>query len=284
MKLRHRYLIAGIGWAMLLGPAIALALFSFAAGASWLWLFGDASWPEATQWVLPLIGLAGGFCAAALSIMICHRYGQRRERRAFVDLHREQRRVLLLTLTPLVLVLFVGVMLWKQGSEYSDAMNSASKREAYFAELVATRHKITSIFIEEDTGGTYHGTVQVVGHRKGRYQMRWWVTDTNFGKVLMSGNRPLMLQEGQQQFDLVFEFEKLAHAYRDEVLSGGGVLVEEPFELTVTLDPALDPAEYEAMPPGERNRVELGRSALRVRRAARFPVRFIVQRDGEIQK
>jgi hypothetical protein len=69
------------------------------------------------------------------------------------------------------------------------------------------------------------------------------------------------------------------------VLHGkGGVLVDEPFRLDVSIGPLFSYAERQELPPGERRRLERGESPLNSARNTSFAGRFIIQNDGSIKK
>lgn len=42
MRLRDRYLLAGVAWALLVAPMVTYAVMGVCAGVLWLFVFGDA--------------------------------------------------------------------------------------------------------------------------------------------------------------------------------------------------------------------------------------------------
>lgn len=285
MRLRRQYLIVGIAWAVLLGPLIAFALFGFAAGASWLWLFGDDPWPEATRWVLPLIGLVGGVLAALACIVVADSYGRRREVLPPASLHGERRRLVLLIATPLVLAALLGAKVWWEGREHSKAMALATQREAAFAALLGARHTIAALTVNGSAEASFRAKVQFAGKREGDYRLRWQVVDTGFGASLATGERIIALQPGARAVDIAFTLDELARGYKAKVLDGaGGVLVDEAFRLEVSLVPVLSEGERRELPPGERHRLTTGDTSLRAEKSTEFPVRLMIRGDGSIQR
>jgi hypothetical protein len=256
---------------MLLGPITCLVLFSFAAGVSWLWLFGDNQWPETTQWVLPLIGAIGGLLVAASCIAVAYTYGKSREVLALATRGRERQKIAVLIITPLLIATLLSIKACKEKQAYTDAMAIATQREAAFAGLVAACHKVNDISITQDTDGVFHTVVRLTGKREGTYRLSWQVTDTRYSGLLASGSQVTWLQPGAREVGIAFTLIELARRYEAKVLKGhSGILVEQLFELTTALEPVLSEAERAALPPGERRRLEAGESPLRFTRALTF--------------
>jgi hypothetical protein len=280
MRLRHQYLIVGMAWALLLGPAACLLLFGFAAGASWLWLFGDSPWPDATQWMLPLIGVIGGALTALACVLVAYGYGRTLEKRAVTDSQTEQRKVLVLAITPLALLVFVGFYVWRESRNYTHDMEIAAQREAAFAALTDVRHRITGISLDRNERDQFGVIVRMIGERAGNYHLHWQVADTGFGTTLVSGDETIALRPGHAEAAITFTLGQLAQNYQAKVLRGaGGVLVEEPFELVASLWPVFNESERQTLPPGERRRLDT-ESPLRSQKTARFPVRFLIRKGS----
>jgi len=285
MRLRYQYLIAGIAWALLLGPLVCLLLVAVAAGVSWLWLFGDSPWPQATRWVLLLIGGVGGIAAAAASIVAAYLHGRRREALPPAARRGEHWKILTLISVPLLLLVVLGLGIVRQDREYTKAMTAATQREAAFAALLGTRHRITELTVVRSPDDAFHAAVQLAGEREGDYRLHWRVTDSGMGVDLAAGEQPLHLERGERRVDFTFGLDDLARGYRANVLHGkGGVLVDEPFRLDVSIGPLFSYAERQELPPGERRRLERGESPLNSARNTSFAGRFIIQNDGSIKK
>jgi hypothetical protein len=285
LRLRHQYLIVGVAWATLLGPIACLVLFAFAAGVSWLWLFGDNPWPETTQWVLPLIGAIGGLVVAGSCIAVAYSYGRSREVSPLANSGRERQKIAVLLITPLLIATLLGIKAWKEKQAYTDTMAIATQREAAFAGLVAACHKINDISITQGTDGVFHAIVRLTGKREGTYRLSWQVTDTRYAGQLASGSQVTRLQSGSREVAIAFTLIELARRYEAKILKGhGGVLVEQHFELTTALEPVLSEAERAALPPGEWRRLDAGESPLRSHKSADFPVRFVIRPNGAIEQ
>jgi len=281
MRLRHQYLIAGVAWAFLLGPAAFLLLFGFAAGASWLWLFGDNPWPTATQWALPLIGAIGAAMTALACVLIAYEYGKARETGAGASSRTERRKVLILAVFPLAIILLVGLNSWRDSQKYAKDMEMVAQREAAFAALAGARYRITDITIDRSEQDRFHATVRMNGEREGNYHLHWQVADTGFGATLASGDETIALRTVNAQAEINFTVDQLTQSYQTKVLKGrADVLVQEPFELDAWLVPILSEDERAALPPGEQRRLGKLDSPLQSKREIRFPVRFIIRKAG----
>lgn len=281
MRLRHQYLIVGIAWALLVGPAAFLLLVGFAAGASWLWLFGDSPWPAATQWALPLIGVIGGALSALACMLIGYEYGKARESRAIATSRTRQRKVIILTVVPLALIVLIGLNGWRESRKFAQDMNLAVQREAEFAALIRVLFRINEITIDHSEHDRFHATVRLKGQREGNYQLHWQVADTSFGTTLVSGDAVMALGSGKAEAEISFTLAQLRQSYRAHVLRGGaGVLVEEPFELDAWLEPVFSESERKTLPPGERRSLGTAESPLRSQTATQFPVRFFIRDTG----
>jgi hypothetical protein len=281
---RYRYLVAGLAWALLLGPCAAFLVFGFAAGVSWLWLFGDDAWPSYTGWALPLVGVLGGLGVAAACIAVAIAAGRQNAQYGVQSSTRERNALLLMTAMPLVLLGVITGVIAKEAAGYRQTMNFATEREAEFAALMGARHRIVAIEVEPVAGGTFHASVRVAGTRAGPYRLTWQVEDSNFAMVLVIGTRTVELGPAAGQ-EVRFEFVllELAQSYRDQITPAGGVIVEEDFRLEVFLEPILSEIERAMLPPGERRNFEVGLSPLRVEGRAMFPIRFVLQTDGSIE-
>lgn len=283
MRLRFRYLIAGIAWALLLGPLACLAAVAGAAGVAWLWLFGDNPWPSATQRVLPLIGAAAGLAVAAGCIVFADRHGSRREALPLTARRGESRKLAVLTAAPLLVLVLLGLNAWRENREHANASIAAAQRKAVFTALANNRHRIAAITVERSADDTFRAEIDLSGRHEGDYRLRWQVADTGFDAILVTGSRILHLRPGEQRVTISFTLDQLAHRYRTRLLGGrGGVLVEEPFRLSVSLDPALREPERGRLPPEERRRLGTAQSPLHSAAARRFLVRFLLRRDGRI--
>jgi len=278
MRLRHQYLIVGIAWALLLGPAAFFLLFGFAAGASWLWLFGDNPWPVSLQWALPLIGVIGGALVALACVPIAYEYGKTLETRANASSRTEWRKVQVLTGIPVALIVLIGLNGWRESRNYAQDMEIAAQREAAFAALVGSRYRIHEISIDRSEHDRFRATVQMTGRREGTYRLHWQVADTGFGMMLASGNDVMALGSGKAEAEITFTLNQLMQSYQAKVLRGGtGVLVEEPFKLNVWLEPVFTESERETLPPGERRRLATAESPLRSKTSTQFPVRLLIR-------
>lgn len=265
----HRYLAAGLAWALLLGPSAAILVFSFAAGASWLWLFGDDVWPQYTQWILPLVAILASLAVAAICVAVAIMASRERDRRSQPIGRRERQALWLMTAIPLVLMGVAAGVIAKEAADYERAMALATEREAAFAALMGARHRIEAVDVEPIAGGDFQASVRLDGTRAGAYRLEWHIEEPNFGRVLLSGMRTVELGAAAGR-EIRFEFTllELAQSYRDQLTPAGGVLVGEDFRLDVLLEPILSETEIAMLPPGESRNLEQGLGILHGRQCS----------------
>lgn len=282
MRLRYGYLLAGVAWALFIAPAATYVVLGGVAGVLWLYVFGDNPWPSAIEWVLPTIGLMVLVSTAVGCIYVADRYGREREIEAGEDGGREWRRVLLWTLAPLGLVAITAVAFWQRSIHQAETLAAMEQRDAVFADLLNTRQTISELTARATDGGDLQAILATSGGRSGPYRLLWQVNSMTYGEILSDGKQDVEIGSAREELTLEILIDDIARSYRDTVLKGGGVLVDEPFGLVVTLVPDVDEQDIEAWPPHERYQWEQGVSPLLSIKSLEFPMRFSVSRDGTI--
>lgn len=282
MRLRHGYLLAGVAWALFLAPAVTFAVLGAGLGALWIYVFGDNPWPPATDWVIPLIGLVVFLSVAACCIVFAYGYGRRRETEAGEDPRREWRKVLLWTLAPLALIAVTAMSLWQRSIHQARETAALEQRQAAFTDLLNARHTLAGLLADRSGDGSLVARVAISGGRPGPYRLLWQINSGIYGEVLSGDLRNIGLGAEGNDLDLEIGIREVAESYRDKVIKGGGVLVDEAFELVVMLEPELTDRDMAAWPVYELHLWERQESSLRSRMATEFPVRFLVRQDGTI--
>ena len=277
MKIRYLYVIASLLWALVIGPLACLATVGISAGIAWLYLFGDNQWPNATEWVISLLGIAVGFVIAIAVILIGYRRGIQREASPRMNQKLEQRRAMTLLIAPIFVMLLVATAIWINARNNREAMNAATMREAAFANLVNANQKIVGVTLTSDAKGIIRAVIRISGEREGDYRMNWRVIPSSYATAVMTDNRILKLRRGDDEAEINLSLDELQRQYQSVVLGGrGGALIDEDFHFEVFLYPQLPFDKNLALPPGEKRRLETGESPLRSRGTARFPMRFTI--------
>lgn len=282
MKLRHRYLIAGVAWALVLGPVATYSVLGAALGATWIWLYGDNPWPSETGWIIPAIGISAGAITSTCCIFFAYRHGQETEARRGQNSKLERRKTLWVTITPLGMILGLCLVLFQGKLDRESAAEIHAQRNAFFAGLLDTRHRPTQIEIIRGDEGQFRAGVQIIGRRVGPYKLIWQVQSSSYDRVLLAGEQILNLSAGRDEVAVAFSLDELAQSYRDMHLTGGGVIVDEPFEIRVKLAPQFSEKDLAMLPEAERSLLARGDSQFLVRNAAPFTVRFRIGPDGAI--
>jgi len=276
LNLHRLYLIVSIPWALFAGSLAAFAMTAVSAGVAWIFLFGDDPWPAATQWILPLLGLATGLVVAIAVVLVISQYGKQAAQSG--NPARERRKALLLLLAPLLLIAIGAAGAWLSARNYSVAMDVAAKREQAFAELAGSLQKVAAVDIMPDPTGI-NAVIRMNGQRSGLYHLVLQVQPATNDTVLITDDRSVQLPVGESNLTVTFKMDDVQEAYRDSVLhGGGGVLVDELFRVNVSLAPALSGEEIAGLPPGEARRVETPDSPLHSRKTAQFPVHFTIEK------
>ena len=282
MKLRHRYLLAGVAWALFLAPVVTYFVLALVLGVLWLYVFGDNPWPASLDWLVLVVASVVFISTAALSIYLAYRYGREREIEAEVDDPRQRRRVLLAGLAPVALIAITAVFLWQQSVDQAEAIAEADSRETAFTDLMNGRHTIAELGLDRNGGGDFEARVETSGGKPGPYSLRWQVNSMPYGEILSHDDQDIEVgrEAGGTSFEI--SIDELARSYRDTILNGGGVFVDEPFELVVTLQPIIDEGDVEAWPAFERYRWDQGKTPLTSSMTIDFPVLFRIEEDGTI--
>ncbi|MDH3474692.1 MAG: hypothetical protein OEM59_13485 [Rhodospirillales bacterium] len=280
MRLAIHYGFAGAAWGLVLGALAGLAAVAFAAGFSWLYLFGDDPWPESAGRGIALFGLAVGLAVLGAGAVLGGAYGRAAARAPLARHPALRRRAWLLT----TLACIAGAALFAlvYAGERRDAVQRQSAREAEtrFEDLLAARHRIERIEVIEASEANelaVGANLVLSGGRRGSYRLTLTLEEQAYRKVLLEQSDVIELTPGATDRRYLFQIDLLRQFYQEKVLKGaGGVLVEEAFKLRVSLAPLLSDAEQTALPAHELQNLELGQSALISNATAEIPVRFTI--------
>lgn len=282
MRPRSGYRLAGVAWALLLAPVTTYSVLGVVLGMLWIYVYGDDPWPTALGWLIPAIGVAVFLATAVGCIFFADRYGRQREIEAAVAGPRETRRILLWNVVPLVLITILAFVFWQRSLHRSEAISAAEGREAAFTELLNARHTIADLVINQTEGPRFSASVTTSGGTAGAYGLFWQVNGMTYGEILSQAERPVELGNVAGVLTFEISIDELAERYRDMFLNGGGVVVDEAFELIVTVEPIIDEEDVEAWPAFERHRWEQGDKPLGSSMTADLPMFFHVRGDGTI--
>ena len=282
MKFKNGYLLAGIFWALFLAPVAAYAIVALVSGMLWIYVFGDNPWPAATDWVIPIIGLVVFLSVAACCIYVARRRGLQREAQADTDTPQEWRTIYLVAGVPLILIVISAFSLYQRAHHQAEALVATQQRQADFIDLLNTRHIISDLVVRRTNDGDFEASVSMSGEREGPYRLLWTVNSLIYGEILSGDMDNVNLDvEGNELAFRVPQIE-LANRYRDNFLNVGEVLVDEPFELVVTLVPKIGADAVDRWPLSERQRWKNDESRLQSVVVSKFQVRFRIEHDGTI--
>lgn len=265
---------AGFLWGVVLGVGAGLLAVAIAAGVAWLFLFGDDPWPWWAEWAILGCGLAVGLIVfltcLALARMVARRH----------DAPEEEGRRSAIARVLIVAALGAGALyLWagyRNQAEFDRAAAGRAQARAYLETLGASVHHIESVEIDWPGGGRDgRAMLDLAGWRSGRYHLSWSVHDTAFQERLIGGEWTLDLGSGAATVEVSLSAHGLAAAYRG-LLSGPApdVLVDDPMDFRVTLEPVLTVDERAGLPEAERHNLQRGWSDLIDHGAAGFRARF----------
>ncbi len=272
MTLRILYTLVGLVLGGLAGLAVAFQVFAVAAGASWLFLFGDSPWPASAERYLLGIPVAAGLATLCAGVGIGYAAGRRSE--ASANPQRARRRGHGLLLAGLALWLLVLVLALWQHERESSMRATAAVEEAAYQQMLQARHVVTGVRGIDSGAGALRLTLGLDGRRTGAYRLTWRLDEPLYGVTLLSGERHLALGPAAAPVELAFEIATLAARYRETVLKGRDdrVLVDGTLRLELSLEPVLDDEERRALPSREIGNLERGLSDLRFETKVDVPV------------
>ncbi|MEE8499813.1 MAG: hypothetical protein V3S27_04505, partial [Kiloniellales bacterium] len=171
---RAIYALSGLAWGLLLGVLAGWQVVAMAAGLSWLMLFGDAPWPEALGWLIPLFGLLAFLGVLGVCVALGLRTGRRAERAEPFEARRRRvqgiRLLALGLLLGLALAAAAGARLVAQGDERA----RLARQSAWFEALRAERQVLSAVTVARAARDmSYDMTVETTGVRGGPYRLAW---------------------------------------------------------------------------------------------------------------
>lgn len=279
MKLKTIYGLAGAMWGLLLGGLGGAVLIVYAFGFSWLFLFGDDTWPDSSNQVISFLGLFFFILAFLLGSGLGWFYGRRLDKMVGANAHKLRKRGFLW------LGIGIGVSISLIASMYlSDKRQTEDRlqgqiQETNFSQFQEEIYVITNITFSGWQDGEGEIEITFDGSREGKYQLSWALKEQGFSHAIQEGDGNLFLGNGSQSTEIILNIEQISESYSEVVLAGeGGVLVEEAFLFTATLEPVLNESEIKSLPKNEIQNLERGFSSLDSKLSTEIPIRFFLQK------
>lgn len=276
LETRTIWTLAGLAWGVLVGLITALQTAGFLAGVGWLFIFGDDPWPEAANWVLLGMTALAGVVPLILLTWLGRRLGIAFENESRQRLRTRRRGWFAFALAAAGIALGAAMAWAGMLTERAQRADREAARRQY-VQLAETAHRITEVTIASGAPPAVEVGVTAAGERAGEYVLDWRLRETVYDSTLATGSRMLTLDEGRIRETVVIDTAALRSAYGRSVLGdaeAAPVLVDENFELRLTLRPVLTPSEQARIPEAEVRNLERDDSELVSAATEPFPVRF----------
>lgn len=277
MASRSLMTAAGVLWGLLLGAGAGLLASAVAAGAAWLFVFGDDAWPWWAEWAIIGAGLAVGLAVftgcLVLTRMVARRY---RERDTTESVRGGSAIAWLLIVAALAAA---GTFVWNGYRTEREANQVAAARvaaDADFRTMVSAVHRIGRIEIDWPGGGLDgRAVLSLEGWRAGRYRLNWSVQERVYGHLLIGGERTVTLDPGASRIEVDLPAPALAEGYRNILdRPDASILVDETMDFAAVLRPDLTTEERAALPENELRNLQREWSDLIDHAGAEVIVRF----------
>ncbi len=198
MSLRKLYALAGAAWGLVLGAVAGVGTVGYALGFSWLFLFGDSTWPAAAGPVIIGFGIVVFLFFFVSLTAFGYVYGQRLEHAmpgsdpGATGRHR-RRAFLLMASAGVAALLLVGAGAARELAD-TRAREARAAEEASFDDLVGRRYSIGPIeVILTGAADTLVARFEAAGDRDGEYQLRWRVNEPTYDSLLVTGDATFLL-------------------------------------------------------------------------------------------
>lgn len=281
MRALGPFVLAGLLWGLVLGVCAGYAAGAVAAGASWLYLFGDAPWPEWAGSLVLGTALAVALAGVVAGLWLGLRFARRAQAAPDGETVRRRAWIAAAAAVLAILVGLAAVVLAAQRDarergrsdsqrSFYEALHHESQRFTEIASSVVAAER--ALQIDCVTGGS----------RGGRHRLTWSLSAPAYNAVLAEGSREAWLAPGGNMLRVTVDAATAIRAYHDVALGGGevDVEVEESLRLELTLTPLLNEEDSAALPAEQRHNLAIGASDLTDRRTVRVALRFAI-RDGE---
>lgn len=276
LETRTIWTLAGLAWGVLVGLITALQTAGFLAGVGWLFIFGDDPWPEAANWVLLGMTAVAGLVPLILLTWLGRRLGIAFENESRQRLRTRRRGWFAFALAAAGIALGAAMAWAGMLTERAQRADREAARRQY-VQLTEAAHRITDVTIAPGTPPAVEIGVTTAGERAGEYVLDWRLRETVYDSTLATGSRMLTLDEGPSRETVAIDTTALRSVYGRSVLGdaeAAPVIVDENFELRLTLRPVLTSSEQARIPEAEVRNLERGDSELVSDATEPFPVRF----------
>ncbi len=280
MRLRTLYALVGALIGVGLGVLAAYGVVIVGAGVSWLFIFGDDTWPSFIAWVIPGAGVLGGVIVWSAATFVAARYGRRHENAAPEAVTRQRRFAYLLLAAGVLFDVMLAGAVVANHRQQDAARELGIAQSIWFAEFLAARQNIDAIEVRRQDGqGVIAVTLRISGTNAGDHRLEWLVRESLYKKVLAEDAATLRLTGGLRDTALSLDAKALAAAYHRLALGGAdaNVMVDEAFVFEARLVPLLDADTRDRLPRNERQNLDNGTSELIVTGDAPLPIRFILR-------
>ena len=277
MTLTRLYALTGAVWGLFIGALVGYGAMAVAAGASWLYLFGDSPWPASVEWI---ILASGGFTFAAAFVGCLWaglRHGRAAERAGAKVAQVQRRRGVQLLGLGLGLILLLAAGLGAQTYMQDRARQTAAEQTAWFRHEVEGRQWLVSVRVKPaESGVAFDMSITIRGQHAGAHSASWRIRSSTYNAVLAEGKAELELTRGENRAALEVDAFDLIGKYHEVALDNADADVEvaESFRLEISLTPVLGDEDLARMPPHEAHSLSLGQSDLIETGSFAFPAHF----------
>ena len=278
MSRKGLYLAVGFVWGTVIGLGVAVAVAAVAAGIAWIYLFGDAAWPDWANWAILGAGAVAGLIAFTVCMIVARIVANRYDGNSGGE-DGNRRGSGLAWILLLLGLAAAGGFAWYEFGRQGDAEKAeeqAATAARYFPMLLSETHRITDIAVDWPAGGR-DGSARLAldGLRNGEYRLVWQVRDSLYKTPLLAGEETMRLTSGPRWMDIPLPAQRIVDGYR-ELLNrqDANIMVDEPFLFEARLSPILTEDEISRMPAHEVQNLANGQSPMIQRSNAEFQVRF----------
>lgn len=275
--MRSLYALAGFTWGLILGALAGWSAMAFAAGVSWIFLFGDDPWPAAVDYAIPSIGLAVGLAVLTACALLGARVGAAAALGDTAVTRAKKRSGIVLLAAGWILIGALAALLASRVYQESQSAIRYTEQRSSFGQLLATRQTLVSLHVTPNPAeATFTLSIETQGQAGGAYRLSWQVQSPSYRVILAEGQTRLSLQPGDNKAEFAFDAHGLIGKYHEVAMNAAAAEaeVDERFKIELSLRLHLNDSELSRLPENEAHNLSISQSQLIDTRTFDFSAHF----------